>query len=607
MQVVEELICLEGKFEADIVISIERERLHMITVENLSFGFPQKELYEDITFNIERGQHAAFIGSSGSGKSTLIDMIIHSDRYMYDGKLEIETTRKIGYISQFVQFDKEDLTVFEFVSKEFHQVETNLQAIYKEMEDPDDLDEVMKRYQELVDYSDAIQMDTYEARIKSQLNMAGMGEKLDQMVSKLSGGELKLIQVIREMLTNPELLIMDEPDVFLDFSNLNALKELINTHKGTLLIITHSRYLLDHCFDKIVHIENKEVQEFDGTYQEYQVSLLEQKIEQQELALADEEEIERNEKLIERLREKATYNAEAANGRSLKARVKIQERLVARRVKQPFVDIKQPNISFSTNKVITEQPIMEVKDYRLAFDRLLLEHINFAIEGKEKVALIGPNGTGKTTLFRDIVRGVEDSITIHEDAEVAYLSQVQNEVLHEQETVLNEFLNLGIETNTKVKEYICSFGFDEEILQQQIKDLSGGEKNMLQLAKISLGNANLLLLDEPTSHLDTYAQLALEAAIINYNGAVLMVSHDFYSIINCMDYVLYIEDNTIRKMSMRKFRQTIYKAYFDRDYLLFEQKKKEIEVQIAKLLEKKDFEQANILLEKLKEEMQTME
>lgn len=149
----------------------------------------------------------------------------------------------------------------------------------------------------------------------------------DLSISAISGGEFKLIQVMKEMLNRPDFMIMDEPDVFLDFENLNALKKLINTHKGMLLVVTHNRYLLNHCFNKIIHLENTELQEFDGRYIDYNFSLLQTKIELQEIAVAEAEEIERYDHIIDNLREIATYNSEASRGRALKARVKFQERL----------------------------------------------------------------------------------------------------------------------------------------------------------------------------------------------------------------------------------------------------------------------------------------
>ena len=579
----------------------------MIVLENFSFGFPQKDLYDGISFAIENGKHCALIGSSGSGKSTLVDMIKDAERFMYDGKLEVHTKRKIGFVSQFTNFKKEsDITVFNFVAEEFLKLENDAKSLCQEMETSIEIEEILERYQSVLDSIEALGGSAYENVIHSQLNMAGLEKQKDLCLSELSGGEIKLIQIIKEMLTSPELLIMDEPDVFLDFGNLNSLKKLINAYHGTILIITHNRYLLDHCFDKIVHLEDKKVQEFDGNYLDYNFSMLQRKIELQELSVADEVEIKRNEKIIDRLRETASYNADAANGKSLHARVKIQERLLTRKVKEPFVDIRQPQIHFSTNLVTNDVVALSVKDYEVMFDEVLLEHVNFDILSTDKVALIGPNGAGKTTIFRDIMNGNNKCISIDECIEIGYLSQVQGEVLKESNTVLDEFLELGFSKNSEVKEYLTQYGFEEEILKQQINSLSGGEKNNLQLAKLSYGNANLLLLDEPTSHLDTYSQIALEEAINDYEGAVLMVSHDFYTIINCMDYILTIDENTIRKISIRKFRKTIYAKYFDRDYLLIEQKKKEVEIKIGKALEKREFEEAKNILEELEKLIQLL-
>jgi len=230
---------------------------------------------------------------------------------------------------------------------------------------------------------------------------------------------------------------------------------------------------------------------------------------------------------------------------------------------------------------------------------LLLENVNFEIKSTDKVALIGSNGTGKTTLLRDIYKNNSDSIEINENIEVAFLSQLQGEMLNESNTILDEFFDAGFKTNQSIQNYVSRYGFDEEVINQKIGSLSGGEKNILQLAKISASNANMLLLDEPTSHLDTYSQIALEKAIGDYNGAILMISHDFYSIINCMDYVLIIDDKTVRKITMRKFRKMIYANHFDRDYLDIEQKKKAVETEVESALKNTDFELAKVLSEEL--------
>jgi len=574
----------------------------VIKVDNLSFSFPQKELYKNISFTLEEAQHCAFIGTSGNGKSTLIDILMDPERYLFEGKLEVDPTCKIGYVSQFSQLDRtKETTVFEYIGEEFIKIQNEITSICTEMETSSDIDSLLEKYQFALDAFDSIGGDDFESKINKKLNLANLMKLKDVSVSDLSGGEFKLIQVMKEMLSSPDLMIMDEPDVFLDFENLNALKNLINSHKGMLLVVTHNRYLLNHCFNKIIHLENKEIQEFDGRYIDYNFSLLQTKIELQELTIAEDEEIERNENIINNLRAIATVNADASRGRALKARVRFQERLEARRIKAPFVDIKQPNIRFDMDHEMEDTVVVNVNNYRVAFDELLLDHVNFEIKSTDKVAIIGSNGTGKTTLLRDIFKNNHDSIEINADAKVAYLSQLQGEVLKDSNTILEEFIDAGFKTYDEIRSYISGYGFEGEIVNQKIASLSGGEKNILQLAKVSTSKANVLLLDEPTSHLDTYSQIALEKAIEDYKGAILMISHDFYSVVNGMDYVLIIDDKTIRKMSMRKFRQMIYASHFNKDYLEAEQNKKAVEMKIELALKNTDFESAKVLVDELEE------
>ena len=395
----------------------------MIKFDKVSYSFPQKDLYTDVSFTIEEGQHCAFIGASGSGKSTLIDIIMDPEKYVFDGNVEMEPSLKIGYVSQFSQRDKET-TVFEYIAEEFIKLENEI----------------------------------------------------------------------------------------------------------------------------------------------------------------------------------ATYNADASRGRALKARVKIQERLEANRIKHPFVDIKQPYINLETNNEIEEEIIaLKTDNLGISFDEVLLQNVNFEIKSNDKVAIIGTNGVGKTTLLKQIFKNNNDAIKIDENIKLAYLSQMQSEVVNESNTILQEFYDVGFETYGEIRRYLGRYGFSSDILTQKIESLSGGEKNILQLAKVSASKANMLLMDEPTSHLDIYSQMALEKAISNYKGAILMISHDYHFIVNCADYVLLIEDKTIRKMSMRKFRKMIYANHFDKDYLQIEEKKKALEMDIASSLRDTDFERARSLSEKLEE------
>ena len=543
----------------------------MIRVENLSYGFPNKDLYYNVSFSLYEGQHCAFIGSNGTGKTTLVDMLMHPEDYLYDGKIITESVCRIGYVTQFSSQEKNvDITVFDFLSEVFLKNQEETAKICEQMSTATDMEPLFVEYQKLLDEYQSMDGDNFESNIHKQLHLVGMSKKIDACISELSGGEYKLLQVMKEMLLKPNLLIMDEPDVFLDFENLNGLCKLINSYKGTMLVITHNRYILNHCFDKILHLENTDIQEFDGSYIEYNFALLKKKIELQELAKRDKEEIARNEEIVNRMRTAATNASIAALGRTLHARETHLERLRARQIKEPFLAISMPDIILPEVETNPDKVVLSVWDYEVSFDELLLSDVCFELHGNEKVAIVGANGTGKTTLLYDIYKNHHPSITIGEDVKVAFLSQVYREN------------------------------------QEEDAGLSGGEQNLRQIERISKSDANLLLLDEPTSHLDTYSQIALEKAIGEYKGAVLMVSHDFYNIVNCADYILYVDDQSIRRMRIRSFRKMVYDKHFDKTYLEIEQKKKELEIRIETALKNSDVDLAKTLSIQLEQEIEKL-
>jgi len=580
----------------------------MIQVEKLSYSFPEKDLYKNVSFTLQDGAHCALIGSNGTGKSTLIQMLMEPDEWMYKGKIIRKDIGRIGYVSQFFKTSKENtMTVFEYLSQYFVELQKKNEDLCAEMATSENLEEVFERYQKVMDEIDAVDGNNYESNIGKQLKLAGMKSMEHMELGKLSGGEYKLVQVIREMMQMPSLLIMDEPDVFLDFENLNGLRQLINSYNGTILVITHNRYLLNNCFNKILHLEDADIQEFDGNFVDYNFALLQRKIELQEQVAEELEELERTKVMVDRLRAKATRFDNASFGRTVHAKQTQLERLEARMIKAPFVEVRLPEIVLPVLEPAEETevseaacgPVLSVQDYRLEFEDMLLENVSFELNEGEKVAIVGPNGTGKTTLLRQIVNRSSEAVSVRPDVEVGFLSQNHSETLKEEETIYKAFETLGFETKAEVQKYLAPYFFAEEVLDNRIGILSGGEKNLLQLAMLGAGKAGLLLLDEPTSHLDIYSQAALEKALAAYKGTVLMISHDFYSIVNAMDYVLYVEEKTIRKMRVRSFRKMIYQDYFSQEYLELEQKKKELEMRIEDCLRANDFEKAKAVLEDL--------
>ena len=556
----------------------------MIQVEKLTYGFPEKDLYNDISFSIEQGQHCALIGSNGCGKSTLVEMLTDPEKYWFDGKITKDEECRTGYAGQFCVREKtQDCRVFEYLSRRFTDLQDEIAKVCEAMAHPEndeaDMERLFSQYQALLDRNEAMDGDNYENAIRRQLNAAGMGALENTKLSDISGGEYKLLQIMKEMLLAPNFLVLDEPDVFLDFENLNGLRRLINGFKGTILAVTHNRYLLNHCFDKILHLENGDLQEFDGTYSEYRCRLLREKIELKLQHIEEQEEIARTEEMVEILRKRATLMVNPTIGQAVNAKQSQLDRLLARQIKAPFIEVRQPRIVFPQVEAGGEtengengkssgmhegertekRTVLELTDYELKFDEYLLHDVNFKVKEGEKAALIGANGTGKSTLIREIVKNENPAIRIADGVNYACFSQ----------------------------------------LSAEEDRLSGGERNLKHLEALEHTGAELLLLDEPSAHLDLYAQSALEKAVKEYRGTVFMVTHDFYLAANCADYVLLIEDNTVRRIRSRNFRKMVYDKYFDSSYLEADRKKQELEQSTEAALRKGDLSGADKFCEEL--------
>lgn len=585
----------------------------MIQVEKLSHGFPAKDLYNEISFTLETGVHCALIGSNGTGKSTLVDMIINPDDYLFDGKIIKDESCRIGYASQFSVRDKlQEYTVFEFLSQRFLNVQKDIAEACDEMATAEDMEAAFEKYQNLLDLNEAMDGDNYESNIRKNLHIAGMGHLENTKVSQISGGEYKLLQIMREMLLAPNLLILDEPDVFLDFANLNSLCQLINGYKGTMLVVTHNRYLLNHCFNKILHLENGDLQEFDGTYTEYRCSILREKLMLKLQNIEEQKEIERTQEMVNILRKRATLLVNPTIGRAVNAKQTQLDRLRVRQIKAPFIEVREPEIAFpvvdieNTDDNDNEpKTILSIKDYQVSFDEDLLQDVNFDVLQGEKVAIVGANGTGKTTLIRDILANKNPAIHIDEDTKFASLSQLQGESMDEDKTVYQVMQDHGFGDRTSIKAHLAKYCLEPDFIDQKVGQLSGGEQNILQIAIIANSDAEFLILDEPTSHLDLYAQIALENALGEYKGTVLMVSHDFYLVANCADYVLLVDDNTVRRIRSRKFRKMVYDKYFDSHYLELDRKKQEIESNITEAFKKNDLVKVDKLCQELEELCET--
>lgn len=622
----------------------------MIRVEELSYGVPAKELYKDISFTIDKGQHCALIGVNGTGKTTLADILIKPEEYLYDGKVIKDDSCRIGYANQFSLAEKEqECTVIEYLSERFVKIQQEIADACEEMAVTDDIDSALARYQQLLDLNESMDGDNYESNIYKQLYTAGMLDVKERKINQLSGGEYKVIQIVKEMLLAPNLLILDEPDAFLDFENLNSISNLINEYKAAMLVITHNRYLLNHCFNKILHLEGGEMQEYDGNYTEYRVAQLRNKLEIKRQHLEEEAEIERTQEMVDVLRKRATLMVNPTIGRTVNAKQSQLDRLRSRHIDAPVFELREPEIIFpevkagdklakgeklcgefaGAAKLAAEgkadygepnfiengdtvqaesfyeatgpKTVLELRDYSVTFNKCILDNVNFEIKAGEKVAIVGANGAGKTTLVRDIMKNDHPAVYIDESTKFACLSQIQGDAQEAEETVLQFMQDAGFGIEEKVKRKLQRCGLGEVEVNQKVGNLSIGEQNLLHIAALANSDAELLILDEPTSHLDIYTQMALETAVSEYKGTVLMISHDFYLVANCADYVLLIEDNTLRRIRGRKFRKMVYDRYFDQKYLETDKKKQELEAGIAAAFKNDELDKVEKLCDQLEE------
>ncbi len=574
----------------------------MINVTKLSYGFPQKELYTDISFTLEQGQHAALIGTNGTGKSTLVNLLMAKNQYLYEGKIEYSDQCRIEYVSQFCDVEKTaEVSLFSYVAERFMALQQQMDEICTELEHSENAEDALERYQTALDCFDAIGGDTYESDLRKQLALARLGKYEDAPLSILSSGQLRLVQIIKAMATAPNLLIMDEPDAFLDFDLLGDLENLIRSYPGTLLVITHNRHLLQTCFHKILQIEDKQLREFDGSYADYCYALLLEKTELQEQALLEEQELVRNKQMAERMRALATEVDNEVYGRSVHARDAIIARLEARKTQYPFLYANHPNITFPMEPRSAAAPLLVVKDYAMSFGDPLLHEVSFSLSAGEKVAIVGKNGTGKTTLLNSIINNDHPAISLGDDTELACFSPLHEARLTPDATPFSALQRCGLKDRASCSILLKQYGLSPDLLEERLSQLSGGERTLFALARISLSHANLLILDEPINHLDIYARQSFERAMDEYTGGVLMVSHDYYTIANCVDYVLLVENGTLRKISNRRFRKMIYAKHFTPQELALDQRRKELENTIEACLKRFDHKGARASLAELEQ------
>ena len=521
----------------------------LMTVQGVSKSFGIKSVLKDISLTLQQGARMGLIGVNGSGKSTLFRLIA-GQMEPDEGPISLMRGTRVGMLTQEADIQS-DLTVREELSRVFEPVremERRLRALEEEMaqkhEDEAELDRLSREYARLTDrFEDA---GGYEWPSRIQGVLAGLGfakGREDQPASVLSGGEKTRLCLARLLLTQPDLLMLDEPTNHLDLSSIQWLEETLKKYRGTVLIISHDRYFMNSVCDCMAEISMRRLVQYEGNYDQFTVKRqadIERQIREYKLQQA---EIARQQAIIQRYR---MYNREKSI-RAAESREKRLEKM--ERLERP-VDEQHVRFSFEARRR-TGDDVLKVHGLAKGFEgRRLFENFDLHLRAGDRVAIIGPNGVGKSTLLNIIARKLKadaGEVEFGANVDLGYYEQHQTG-LDPEKDVLNElwdaFPRLDLD---RVRSVLALFLFTGDDVYKKISMLSGGEKGRVSLCKLMLKRDNLLLLDEPTNHLDMDSREVLEGALEDFDGTILTVSHDRYFINRVADRIIEMRPDGVKE------------------------------------------------------------
>ncbi len=503
----------------------------LLQCNDITKAFGENVILSGVSFGLEENEKAAIVGINGAGKSTLLK-IITGNLASDGGNVTCPKGTRIGYLAQLQAVNTEN-TIYEEVMSAKKEVNDiwhrmkELEASMKEKKEPE-LSSAMAEYDRLV--SEFEQKDGYAISSQVTGTLKGLGfceEEYGKRVSTLSGGEKTRVALSKLLLSGNDLIILDEPTNHLDLSSIAWLEGFIKSYKGAVLIVAHDRYFLDRTVTKVIELENSKAFTYSGNYSAYVEKKAQRRKEEQKAYLKQQAEIAHQEAVIEKLR---SFNRE----KSIK-------RAESREKKLDKIELLDKPVSLNDSMRIEITPAIESgKDVLAVCDlskcygeRTLFSGLSFDIRRGERVAIIGQNGTGKTTILKiinDMLKADSGKITLGAKVQIGYYDQ-DHQILSPEKTLFSELQDAYPDMdNTKVRNTLAAFLFTGDDVFKQVRDLSGGERGRLSLAKLMLSNANLLILDEPTNHLDMVSKEILENALLSYTGTLLYVSHDRYFI-----------------------------------------------------------------------------
>jgi len=502
----------------------------MLSFARVGKHYGTQDVLCDVSFEILPGRKVGLIGPNGGGKTTLVRLLVGEEEPS-EGKVVKAADLRLGYVPQHVEFEP-DLSVRDFLLEEYRAITKELREQEMALGEapPERAEKALVAYQKARDAYDGIGGDDMERRTEALLASLGLAGTWDRKVGTLSGGERNVLSLAKALTRRPNLLVLDEPGNHLDFTGLAWLERFLSEFDGAVLVVSHNRYLLDRVVDHVWELEGRRLAEYEGNYSKYRMTRLRQIVAQQAEYVANQKRLAELAALVARFAQIAKVSHDPAWGKRLHARKTQLAKAEAQAVERPVMD--QARISLVSRAERTRADIaLQVNSYSKGFgDKRLFEGADLQISCGERVALVGPNGCGKTTFLRDVVENSRwdgSTLRIGPSLKVGYCAQHQ-EVFRPERTVLEEFQALGMFTRKEVFSALARFLFRWEDLDKRISELSGGEKNRLQLARILMLKANFLILDEPTNHMDIGSQEAIEESLADFQGTILVVSHDRY-------------------------------------------------------------------------------
>lgn len=518
----------------------------ILSCQNISKAFDGKPVLKQANFHIEDHEKAAIIGINGAGKTTLLNII--TGRLSPDeGVVSISKGKTIGYLEQSPILDSENTIYDELMSvkdyllkmeQEIRQMEHDMK--YKE---GDALESLMNQYARLTTRFESENGYAYKSELNGVLKGLGFEEsEYNKPVCTLSGGQKTRVALGKLLLLSPDIILLDEPTNHLDMNAIRWLEGYLSNYKGAVLIVSHDRYFLDRIAVKIIEIDAGNVMTFTGNYSDYAKKKEQYRADRMRAYLNQQREIRHQQEVIDKLK---SFNREKSIRRA-ESREKMLEKIEV--LEKPSEVRDDMRIALVPN-ITSGKDVLDITELSKAFDdEVLFQKISFSLKRGEHVAIIGDNGTGKTTLLKlinELLPADGGTIRLGTNVHIGYYDQ-EHHVLHSEKSIYDEISDeYPALTTTQIRNILAAFLFTGDDVFKLIKECSGGERGRISLAKLMLSEANFLILDEPTNHLDITSKEILEDALNDYEGTVLYVSHDRYFINRTAHRILELSGQTL--------------------------------------------------------------